>query len=197
MVLVALIENYGPFDLFFTLSCGDYRYSENFCALLQDQEITYAILDGEEVCFINGLTISEFLDQNSSMHEFIRTNILTATRNFDYRIKCFLRTVIMNNCSDMPVKMYSYRVEFQSRGSAHIHGVLWLDIPMLIDRQMKSGNDRLQNLKSALETVRQDQEPSREESRSIAAYIDMFVTCSLRIPETKKIAEQVKYPSSH
>ena len=124
MELMALIENYGPFDLFFTLSCGDYRYDENFTSLLQDQEITYIVIDGVETCLINGLLIKEFLEQNSSMHEFIRTNILTATRNFDFRVKTFLKTVVMNQYSNMPVKMYSFRVEFQGRGSAHIHGVI-------------------------------------------------------------------------
>ena len=103
MELMALIENYGPFDLFFTLSCGDYRYDENFTSLLQDQEITYIVIDGVETCLINGLLIKEFLEQNSSIHEFIRTNILTATRNFDFRVKTFLKTVIMNQYSNMPV----------------------------------------------------------------------------------------------
>ena len=142
MVLLALIENFGPFDYFFTLSCGDYRYPENFTSLLQDQEITYGVIDGEEICLINGLRIDEFLEKNSSKHEFIRTNILTATRNFDFRFKTFLKTVILNNCSRLPVKMYSYRVEFQSRGSAHIHGVLWIDTDKLVDSDIKAGNDR-------------------------------------------------------
>ena len=97
----------------------------------------------------------------------------------------------MNQCSNLPVKMYSYRIEFQGRGSAHIHGVIWLDIPKLVDLELKSGNDRLKYLQSALETVRQDKLPTDEEASAIEAYIDMVATCSLRIPETKKIAEQV------
>ena len=193
MELMALIENYGPFDLFFTLSCGDYRYDENFTSLLQDQEITYIVIDGVETCLINGLLIKEFLEQNSSMHEFIRTNILTATRNFDFRVKTFLKTVIMNQYSNMPVKMYSFRVEFQGRGSAHIHGVIWLDIAKLVEQQMKSGNDRVEHLQSALETIRQDMLPNIPESKAIEAYIDIVATCSLKIPETKNIAEQVNF----
>ena len=66
-----------------------------------------------------------------------------------------------------------------------------MDIPKLIDLQIKSGNDRVKHLQSALETVRQDKLPSNEEASAIEAYIDMVATCSLRIPETKQIAEQV------
>ena len=66
--------------------------------------------------------------------------------------------------------MYSYRVEFQSRGSAHIHGVLWIDTDKLVDSDIKAGNDRIENLKSALETVRQDKVPNHDESSSIESY---------------------------
>ena len=41
MELFAKIENLGPFHIFWTLSCGDTRFPENFTCLLQDQEILY------------------------------------------------------------------------------------------------------------------------------------------------------------
>ena len=37
--LIARLENLGPFTYFFTLSCGDLRWPENFTALLQDKII--------------------------------------------------------------------------------------------------------------------------------------------------------------
>ena len=33
---IAKLENHGPFQFFFTLSCADMRYDENFTSLLQD-----------------------------------------------------------------------------------------------------------------------------------------------------------------
>ena len=34
--MIAKLENIGPFHLFFTLSCGDTRYDENFSSFLVD-----------------------------------------------------------------------------------------------------------------------------------------------------------------
>ena len=103
------------FHIFFTLSCADRRYPENFTCLLQDHKITYRYEAGCQVVLIDGKTIEEFLDQNGSMHEHIRTNILTATLNYNYRVKAFIRQIVMNTMSDLKVNHYSYRVEFQLR----------------------------------------------------------------------------------
>ena len=191
MELFAKIENLGPFHIFWTLSCGDSRFPENFTILLQDQDVHYAVIDGKETVLINGMTIEEFMKQNSSKHEFIRNNILTATRNFDFRLKEFLTSIIKNASSDMPVKHYSYRIEFQSRGSAHAHGVLWLDIDKIIENGLKDGCEIFEHLKSAMEVVSHDKIPSPEQKAAICAFVDKFITCSLRLPDTKKIAEEV------
>ena len=37
--LIAKLENLGPFHFFFTLSCADNRYEENFTSALTDCEI--------------------------------------------------------------------------------------------------------------------------------------------------------------
>ena len=116
MELIARLYNIGPFNFFFSLSSADYRNQENFTSLLQDQHITYMYDKGEEVAMINGLTIEEFLDTNSSAHEFIRRNTNTATRNFDHRVKSFIKNIVMNSCGPLCAKDYSYRVEFQMRG---------------------------------------------------------------------------------
>ena len=83
-VLFAMLENLGPFTWFFTLSCADYRYEENFTSLLQDHHVTYIMENGVEKCLIDGQTIEEFLSQHETQHEFIRKNTLTATRNFQH-----------------------------------------------------------------------------------------------------------------
>ena len=114
--LFAKVQNYGPFNVFFTLSCADYRFNENFTSLLQDETITYNFKDGQEEVLINGLSVEEYLSQNSSRHEHIKNNILTATRNFQHRVKSFIKNIVMNAFSPMIVRFYSYRVEFQMRG---------------------------------------------------------------------------------
>ena len=37
--LIAKMENLGPFNLFFTLSCGEKRYNENFTTFLKDHHV--------------------------------------------------------------------------------------------------------------------------------------------------------------
>ena len=118
--LFSKVENIGAFHMFFTLSCGDYRFMENFTSLLQDEKITYIFKDGQEEILINDLSVEDFLSQNSSKHEFIRSNILTATRNFQHRLKTFIRTIVMNKCGPMNVRYYSLRIEFQLRGKCLI-----------------------------------------------------------------------------
>merc|ERR1712243_256938 len=65
----------------------------------------------------------------------IRTNVLTATRNFQHRVDAFKTEIIMGGNNPMKVKHISYRVEFQGRGAAHIHGTLWLDIKEIENSQ--------------------------------------------------------------
>ena len=114
---IAKVVNLGPFSWFFTLSCADYHYSENFTALLQDHTISYYFdfEAGEEMCLIDGLSIEEFLKQHESKHEFIRKNILTATRHWEHRLKQFIEIVIKNALGPMCVKYYQTRIEFQLR----------------------------------------------------------------------------------
>ena len=116
MELQAMVENEGPFTMFFTLSAADTRYPENFTSLLQDHHISFVYREGREECLIDGETIEMFLQQNSSRYAFIRDNILTATRNYHFRVRSFIRIIIMNKFSEMLCKFYSYRVEFQLRG---------------------------------------------------------------------------------
>ena len=65
---LAKLENLGSFHLFFTLSYDDKRSDENFSSFLE-----------------------EFLmeDVHESLHKMIRTNVLTATRNFQHRVNAF------------------------------------------------------------------------------------------------------------
>ena len=47
--MIAKLENIGPFQLFFTLSCGDTRYDENFSSFLVENnyELEYSVeVDG-------------------------------------------------------------------------------------------------------------------------------------------------------
>ena len=153
--------------------------------------MSWGFVDGKETCFIDDKTIEEFLEGHSSWSKEIRDNIIDATRNFNTRVQAFLKAEVMNKFSEMPVKFYSYRVEFQARGSPHILGVLWLDLEKIVEREVSNGDSRFEYLQSALKTIGENNIPDDNEREAVAAYCELFVSCSLRSPEVKKTVEEV------
>ena len=85
--------------------------------MLQDENITFTYKAGQEEALINGMSIEEFLSTSTTAHEFIRRHTHQATRNFDQRVKTFIKTIVMNSFSPLHVRYFSYRVEFQMRGN--------------------------------------------------------------------------------
>ena len=65
--LIARLENLGPFTYFFTLSCADLRWPENFTALLQDQTIEYVYENGKDEVLVNGISLEDFLKENARL----------------------------------------------------------------------------------------------------------------------------------
>ena len=92
----------------------------------------------------------------------------------------------MGNNNPMKIKYISYRVEFQARGAAHIHGILWLDmkkieaLPIFFDVEREPGNGKLSH---AFRKFRDDEKLSEDEKIAIEQFTDLFVTCSLN-PKT-------------
>ena len=138
--MLAKLDNFGPFHLFFTLSCADLRWNENFSSILRDRGWTIiwnfgqdteesAINAHVEVQLPSGQTklLEEFLkeDADESLHEFIRTNVFIATRSYMRRINAFKTHILLGKNNPMNVKRFSWKVEFQGRGAGHNHGVAW------------------------------------------------------------------------
>ena len=94
-----------------------------------------------------------------------RTRLVSAhpaacCRYFNHRVQKFLRLVVMGPHSPFgKVKDFFYRMEFQKRGSPHIHGFLWIDNSPRIDKA------------------------SNEE---ICSYIDQHISCSSALSEQEK-----------
>ena len=141
--IFAKLDNFGPFQFFFTLSCADLRWDENFAAILRQKGLTlkYTLeddLDGypkttihveeNKDGHIQTIPLKDYLakQEDKSLHELIRGNVLLATRYFNHRVKAFISTIILGGGNFMMVDYYSYKTEFQDRGAGHIHGVLWI-----------------------------------------------------------------------
>ena len=139
--MIAKLDNLGPFHLFFTLSCADMRWDENFASILHEKgvDVKYSVRPDDEDNWDTIVEakrtggdkykpIKQFIEEDieESLHELIRGNVLSATRYFQQRVKHFIKKVAMGANNPMHVKNYTYKVEFQDRGAGHIHGTLWL-----------------------------------------------------------------------
>ena len=183
--MIAKLENIGPFHLFFTLSCGDTRYDENFSSFLVQNDYTLEYLckdDGTTETIVKckgqrkiNKELNLFLEEDvsESLHELIRTNVITATRTFHHRVETFKKEIIFGKHNPMKVKHISYRVEFQGRGAAHIHGTLWLDIKE-IEKDLQTAG----NLNEAFLKLRHDTPLSESEKTALSNFTDKFITCS-------------------
>ena len=103
--LLAKLENLGPFTFFFTLSCADLRWKENFSSLLKDCNVTYDNIRDE--IRINNDPLEDFFKANENKHEFIRKNLLNATLTFYQRVKMFIKHIVMSIGNPMAIKYYS------------------------------------------------------------------------------------------
>ena len=91
--LIAKMDNFGPFSVFFTLSCADTRWEANYVDILRDLGYLVRIhtnqTDGDtELLYeasTDGMTWKPFEnfikeDVDVSQHELVRKNVVTATR---------------------------------------------------------------------------------------------------------------------
>ena len=73
-----------------------------------------------------------------------------------------------------------------------MHGVLFLNIPKIVQEQVKKGKVQFEHLERAFATCSQSKVPDEQETSAIEAFVDEFITCSLRNPMTRKIALSVQ-----
>ena len=121
--MLAKLENLGPFQFFFTLSCADSRWEENFSSLLVDLGVSVEYKfnsEGDEETNVdvgNGkyIPLKTYLDEyvNDSRHEMIRTNVLNASRNYNHRVKSFIKEIVMDKSN--PISNVSRLLFYKSR----------------------------------------------------------------------------------
>ena len=59
--------------------------------------------------------------------ELIQKDPVTCARNFEHMVQLFIQKFIKSSCHPIgEVVDFFYRVEFQQRGSPHIHGLFWI-----------------------------------------------------------------------
>ena len=114
--LLAAIKQFKIFTWFLTLSAADMRWEDTLKAIAKQQGKN---LSHEE---INEMT---WEDRCS----LLRSNPTTAARHFQHRVQSLFTDVILSPaCPLGKITYYFYRIEFQQRGSPHVHAILWVEI---------------------------------------------------------------------
>ena len=110
--LMSMIRQLGCPTFFLTLSAAETKWSELLSILKQ-------ILDGVE------LSVEEVLEfQWSDRAELIRRDTVTCARYFDHRCKALFK-ILRTKVSPLgKLTDFYMRIEFQQRGSPHVHSLL-------------------------------------------------------------------------
>ena len=117
-----MVKQLGLLSFFITLSCADLRWDELILIIarlnnidIQESEISY-------------FRKCEILNQNP---------VLTA-RHFQFRVETFFKEIILHKKSPLGVVInYVIKVEFQMRGSPHVHCFIWVKDPSLLTKETK------------------------------------------------------------
>ncbi|KAI4872883.1 hypothetical protein NFI96_009167 [Prochilodus magdalenae] len=153
--LFAMVRQLGIPTWFCSFSSADLRWPELMESILRQEgrDTSPDDLDWSERC---GL---------------LKINPVTAARMFDHRFRCFLKDVIMSEAQPIgKIVDYFYRVEFQQRGSPHVHCLFWVENAPQVDK-----ND--------------DDE--------VVAFVDRFVTCEMPSEDDTQMYEIVSGVQRH
>ena len=191
--VLARVDQLGPFQLFFTLSCADKRWSENKVSILLQKGLNVEFRpnngrgDGltytDDDIFVEGEPLEEFL-KHEDFHQMVKDNVRTITLNFNQRVKAFIKHIVMGDKNPMHAEYYNFRVEFQSRGAGHIHGTLWLEMDE-IEKSVPGIKDIFKKLKTGATLLPTEQVTA-------AAFVDKFISCSSDIEGVSEIVEEVQ-----
>ena len=135
--LFAMLRQLGIPTWFCSFSAAGFRWPDIINAILKQQ--------GDK-------RQAENLDWTEKSR-VLKSNPVTVARMFDHRFHIFLRDVILSPAKPIGhVIDYFYRVEFQQRGSPHMHCLFWVkDAPKL----------------------------SEDDPSAVCDFIDQYVTCKL------------------
>ena len=118
--LYAMFRTLGRPTFFVTLSANDNNWVDLMVVVSRSR--------GQNLSEEEASNLSE-----SEKRELMRTNPVVTARHFAHRFQCFLREVMKGSGQPIgEVVDYFGRIEFQLRGSPHVHSMWWIkDAPNL------------------------------------------------------------------
>ena len=120
--VIAMVQQLGIPTWFLTLSCADLRWHELFHILSR----------------VRGENITDEEIDNLSYNEkcsLLNLNPVIVAKHFQHRVETFFKDVLLSNAKPIgKIVYYALRIEFQMRGSPHLHSLIWTsDCPELKD----------------------------------------------------------------
>jgi len=114
--LYAMIRQLGPAQLFLTLSAAETRWVHLLKML--SEVVDSKKLTDEQVAQLSW----------SEKCHLINSDPITCARHFDFSVQHFFSNFLKSTASPFgQLKDFWYRIEFQHRGSPHMHCLLWID----------------------------------------------------------------------
>lgn len=125
--VIAMVKQLGIPTWFMTLSCADLRWPELFQIIAKTQGKN---LTDEEV---DALSYNE-------RRSLLNLNPVIVAKHFQYRVETFFTEVLLSSANPIgKVVYYALRIEFQMRGSPHLHALIWTsDCPKLASETKES-----------------------------------------------------------
>ena len=112
--IFAMIRQLGPASLFCSFSSAETQWTH----LLR---ILGKLVNNKEYTELENLNWEEKC-------KLIQSDPVTCARHFDYQRNQFLRNFLMSSLAPLgKIADWFYRVEYQQRGSPHIHMLIWLE----------------------------------------------------------------------
>uniref|UniRef100_A0A9J7WVU2 ATP-dependent DNA helicase n=1 Tax=Cyprinus carpio carpio TaxID=630221 RepID=A0A9J7WVU2_CYPCA len=152
-----MLRQLGTPTFFCTFSAAEMRWPEVITAIKaqQGESVNFSELDWSEKC------------------EILRSNPVTVMRMFEKRVEALMRDLIMSPAQPIgEVIDFFYRVEFQQRGSPHIHCLFW---------------------------VKEAPEFEKDQDQDVCDFIDSYISCKLpdpnKDPELHRIVTEVQVHS--
>ena len=125
--VLAMVKQLGIPTFFMTLSSADLKWNELISIINK----------------LNKQGLSEEDIKNFAYHkrcQLLNSNPVLVARHFQYRAEVFFKEIIIDG-SLWKIKYYAIHVEFQVRGSPHVHCFLWVMNSPLLNSNNKEEHD--------------------------------------------------------
>ncbi|XP_076393046.1 uncharacterized protein LOC143266003 [Megachile rotundata] len=110
--LIAMVRSLGPPTWFATFSCNDLNWPDMLKALL--------LSDGRPITEFENLTFADRL-------KLVQKYPVVIARQFTVRVNALMQYLKNSHCLGGVVIDFWYRIEFQNRGSPHLHMLIWCE----------------------------------------------------------------------